>query len=78
MYRDRFAPALDSGVDSRLYSENGSTRSGLDNVIGVRDPGEFGHPFCVINEEVVILFVNHAFVPEGRIGISDGARRGFG
>ena len=42
-------------------------RASLDHVTGVRYSGEFGHPFHVIDEEVVILSVDHPFVPEGRV-----------
>jgi hypothetical protein len=34
---------------------------------GVRYSGEFGHPFHVIDEEMVILSVDHPFVPQGRV-----------
>jgi sugar-specific transcriptional regulator TrmB len=42
-------------------------RASLDHVTGVRYSGEFGHPFHVIDEEVVILSVDHPFVPDGRV-----------
>src|SRR5579859_3479642 len=42
-------------------------RTSLNHVTGVRYSGEFGHPFHVIDEEVVILSVDHPFVPEGRV-----------
>jgi sugar-specific transcriptional regulator TrmB len=42
-------------------------RASLDHVTGVRYSGEFGHPFHVIDDEVVILSVDHPFVPEGRV-----------
>jgi hypothetical protein len=42
-------------------------RASLDHVTGVRYSGEFGHPFHVVDEEVVILSVDHPFVPEGRV-----------
>jgi sugar-specific transcriptional regulator TrmB len=42
-------------------------RTSLDHVTGVRYSGEFGHPFHVIDDEVVILSVDHPFVPEGRV-----------
>ena len=34
---------------------------------GVRYSGEFGHPFHVIDEEVVILSADHPFAPQGRV-----------
>jgi sugar-specific transcriptional regulator TrmB len=42
-------------------------RASLDHVTGVRYSGEFGHPFHVIDEEIVILSVDHPFVPQGRV-----------
>ncbi|HET7292812.1 MAG TPA: hypothetical protein VFM88_10325, partial [Vicinamibacteria bacterium] len=33
---------------------------------GVRYSGELGHPFHVIDEDTVILSLDHPFVPEGR------------
>lgn len=42
-------------------------RAHLDHVTGVRYSGEFGHPFHVVDEEVVILSVDHPFVPQGRV-----------
>jgi sugar-specific transcriptional regulator TrmB len=41
-------------------------RSNLDHVTGVRYSSEFGHPFHVIDDDIVILCVDHPFVPEGR------------
>jgi sugar-specific transcriptional regulator TrmB len=43
-------------------------KANLDHVTGVRYSGEFGHPFHVIDDEIVILCVDHPFVPEGRVG----------
>jgi sugar-specific transcriptional regulator TrmB len=42
-------------------------RTSLDHITGVRYSGEFGHPFHVIDEQLVILSVDHPFVPEGRV-----------
>jgi HTH-type transcriptional regulator, sugar sensing transcriptional regulator len=42
-------------------------KANLEHVTGVRYSGEFGHPFHVIDDEVVILCVDHPFVPEGRV-----------
>jgi hypothetical protein len=39
----------------------------IDHVTGVRYSSELGHPFQVIDEEVVILCVDHPFVPDGRV-----------
>ena len=42
-------------------------RTNLDHVTGVRYSGEFGHPFHVVDDELVILSVDHPFVPQGRV-----------
>src|SRR5580704_2807321 len=42
-------------------------RPHLDHVTGVRYSGEFGHPFHVVDEELVILSVDHPFVPQWRV-----------
>ena len=41
-------------------------RAHLDHVTGVRYSGELGHPFHVIDDDVVILSLDHPFIPEGR------------
>jgi len=41
-------------------------RAQLEHVTGVRYSGELGHPFHVIDNEVVILSLDHPFIPEGR------------
>jgi sugar-specific transcriptional regulator TrmB len=33
---------------------------------GVRYSGEFGHPFHVVDDDLVILALDHPFIPEGR------------
>src|SRR6266540_511123 len=33
---------------------------------GVRYSGELGHPFHVVDDEIVILCLDHPFIPEGR------------
>jgi HTH-type transcriptional regulator, sugar sensing transcriptional regulator len=38
----------------------------LEHVTGVRYSGEFGHPFHVVDDEIVILCLDHPFIPEGR------------
>jgi hypothetical protein len=38
----------------------------LAHLSGLRYSGELGHPFHVIDEETVILSLDHPFVPEGR------------
>jgi sugar-specific transcriptional regulator TrmB len=38
----------------------------LEHVTGVRYSGELGHPFHVVDDDIVILSLDHPFVPEGR------------
>lgn len=38
----------------------------LSGVTGVRYSGELGHPFHVLDQETVILSLDHPFIPEGR------------
>jgi hypothetical protein len=38
----------------------------LAHLRGVRYSGELGHPFHVVDDDVVILSLDHPFVPEGR------------
>ena len=42
-------------------------RGHLEHVTGVRYSGEIGHPFHVIDDEIVILCVDHPFVDRGRV-----------
>ena len=42
-------------------------RAHLEHVTGVRYSGEIGHPFHVVDDEVVILSVDHPFVERGRV-----------
>jgi sugar-specific transcriptional regulator TrmB len=42
-------------------------KSNLENVTGVRYSSELGHPFHVIDDDIVILCVDHPFAPEGRV-----------
>jgi sugar-specific transcriptional regulator TrmB len=41
-------------------------RVDLDHVTGVRYSGELGHPFHVVDDDIVILPLDHPFIPEGR------------
>src|SRR5262245_55621454 len=41
-------------------------RSYLEHVTGVRYSGELGHPFHVVDDDIVILCLDHPFIPEGR------------
>jgi len=38
----------------------------LEQVTGVRYSGELGHPFHVVDDDLVILSLDHPFIPEGR------------
>ncbi len=38
----------------------------MEQVTGVRYSGELGHPFHVVDGDLVILSLDHPFVPEGR------------
>ena len=41
-------------------------RAHLEQVTGVRYSSEIGHPFHVIDDDIVILSLDHPFIPEGR------------
>lgn len=41
-------------------------RAELKHLTGVRYSGEMGHPFHIVDDEMVILPLDHPFVPEGR------------
>ena len=41
-------------------------RAQLEHVTGVRYSGELGHPFHVVDDDLVILSLDHPFIPEGR------------
>ena len=41
-------------------------RADIRHLTGVRYSGELGHPFHVIDEETVVLPLDHPFVPDGR------------
>jgi hypothetical protein len=41
-------------------------KADIRHLTGVRYSGELGHPFHVVDEELVILPLDHPFVPEGR------------
>jgi sugar-specific transcriptional regulator TrmB len=41
-------------------------RAHMEHVTGVRYSGELGHPFHVIDDDAVILCLDHPFIPEGR------------
>jgi HTH-type transcriptional regulator, sugar sensing transcriptional regulator len=36
------------------------------HLTGIRYSGELGHPFHVVDDDVVVLPLDHPFVPEGR------------
>jgi len=41
-------------------------RPHLELVTGVRYSGELGHPFHVVDDDLVVLALDHPFIPEGR------------
>jgi len=41
-------------------------RVDLEHVTGVRYSGQLGHPFHVVDDDTVILPLDHPFIPEGR------------
>ena len=41
-------------------------RADLEHVTGVRYSSELGHPFHVVDDDIVILCLDHPFIPEGR------------
>jgi sugar-specific transcriptional regulator TrmB len=41
-------------------------RAHLQHITGVRYSGEIGHPFHVIDDDLVILCLDHPFIPQGR------------
>jgi len=41
-------------------------RVDMEHVTGVRYSGELGHPFHVVDDDIVILSLDHPFIPEGR------------
>jgi predicted transcriptional regulator len=43
-----------------------TNKAHLEQVTGVRYSGELGHPFHVVDDEMVILCLDHPFIPEGR------------
>jgi HTH-type transcriptional regulator, sugar sensing transcriptional regulator len=57
-FSDRNAPRL-----LAFLSAHGAS---LAHLSGLRYSGELGHPFHVIDEDTVILSLDHPFVPEGR------------
>ncbi len=69
--------AADRGVDHRvvfgftyrtapaLVDFLRSHRNDLEHVTGIRYAGELGHPFHVVDDDTVILPLDHPFVPEG-------------
>jgi hypothetical protein len=57
-FSDRTAPRLLAFLRTHAAS--------LGHLTGVRYSGEMGHPFHVIDDDTVILSLDHPFVPEGR------------
>jgi HTH-type transcriptional regulator, sugar sensing transcriptional regulator len=70
--------ATDRRVDHRVvfgFSDRSAPRlldflrrhsASIRHVSGVRYSGELGHPFHVMDEDTVVLSLDHPFVPEGR------------
>src|SRR5579872_5202129 len=73
---ERRHPQCGSAGRIRLWVPHGAEawrflkkhKANLEHVAGVRYPSELGHPFHVIDDEVVILSVYHPFVTDGRVG----------
>jgi len=57
-FRHATAPALTEFLRNHVTE--------LHNVTGLRYSGELGHPFHVIDDDLVILSLDHPFIPEGR------------
>lgn len=57
-FSDRSAPRLLEFLRAHAAS--------LAHLSGLGYSGELGHPFHVIDEDVVVLSLDHPFVPEGR------------
>jgi sugar-specific transcriptional regulator TrmB len=57
-FADRTAP--------RLLAFLRAHAAALGSLSGIRYSGELGHPFHIVDEETVILALDHPFVPEGR------------
>jgi sugar-specific transcriptional regulator TrmB len=57
-FADRTAPRLLEFLRAHAPS--------LGNLSGIRYSGELGHPFHIVDEDLVILALDHPFVPEGR------------
>jgi sugar-specific transcriptional regulator TrmB len=41
-------------------------RTDIRNLTGIRYSGEVGHPFHVVDDRIVVLPLDHPFIPEGR------------
>lgn len=57
-FSDRTAP--------RLHTFLREHAAALRHVTGVRYSGELGHPFHVVDEDTIVLSLDHPFLPEGR------------
>lgn len=63
--RRALAALIASGIaDAATLCRDGEIE--LRRVTGVRYSGELGHPFHVVDEETVVLPLDHPFVREGR------------
>jgi HTH-type transcriptional regulator, sugar sensing transcriptional regulator len=50
----------------QLVSFLSKHRANMEHVTGVRYSGELGHPFHVVDDDLVVLSLDHPFIPEGR------------
>jgi sugar-specific transcriptional regulator TrmB len=50
----------------RLLAFLSRHKADIRHLTGVRYAGELGHPFHVVDEEIVVLPLDHPFAPEGR------------
>jgi sugar-specific transcriptional regulator TrmB len=57
-FADRTAPRLLAFLRTHAAS--------LGSLSGIRYSGELGHPFHIVDDDLVILALDHPFVPEGR------------
>lgn len=51
---------------SQLMSLLRAHKAHLEQVTGIRYSGELGHPFHVVDDDLVILALDHPFIPDGR------------
>ena len=64
--RHRVVFGFDHRNAPRLVEFLRNHRADLAHLTGVRYSGEFGHPFHLVDKELVVLPLDHPFIPEGR------------